>query len=175
MVSVRLSLWAVAGAALLAVAFALAASAATAGASAPMHSRTYGSARVVTPGTGQRIFVPDVGVIPDTGKACNPNPLDTVTECTKVVGTGLKITSLTGYFVAYGPLSNVHIELYGPHGLIKNCPTFNTNGGTSPYCIWTNPHPTVNQTGGNYCSEGWQLIAPGDYGSLGVECIDVHS
>ncbi len=63
---------------------------------------------------------------PATASGCNTGSLDQWHNCTTVAGSGLKITSISGYGVSEvdGTLSNLHAEIYGPNGLIKNCGTF---------------------------------------------------
>jgi len=105
---------------------------------------------------------------------CNNNPLEFVEECTSVNGSGLHINSLSG--VAHNltiPIPNVHIELYGPRGLIKNCPA-QLLFLTSPTCTWS---PNANEPAGDYCSAAWEApTSPGStYKELNVECVGVHA
>jgi hypothetical protein len=158
MLSFRARIAAAVGAVLLAAIFALPASAASAQASAPALSGHHASA----------------SVIPKTGSAtnCNPNPLLPVSECTTVIGSGLKIKSLSGYAVNnLGiPINDVHIELYGPRGKIKRCGDFNLAPfGVGPVCTWHNPHPNKKVRKGNYCSRAIEITS-----DLSNECIPVH-
>jgi hypothetical protein len=147
MISFRKKLVTVAGMALAAMAFALPASAATASASGvPAVTSTYN---------------------------CNPNPLASVSECTRVINHGLKVKSVSGHTTNLRPIpiSGLHIEIYGPSGKIKNCGQFTLRPlGTSPVCTWHNPHPNKNVRKGNYCSRVWQKIGPGNYVDLSNEC-----
>lgn len=112
--------------------------------------------------------------IPFSASACEPLLFDT--ECTSVVGTGLKITSISGYFYAADlPVNGIHIEIYGPRGLIKNCGQYNQTTKHGPTCTWTNPSPNTNEPAGSYCTEAWQNQGSNGYSSLSVECIGVHS
>jgi hypothetical protein len=118
-------------------------------------------------------------VVPATASGCNTASLDQWHNCTTVTGSGLKITSISGYGVSEvdGTLSNLHVEIYGPNGLIKNCGTFSIPGmgDTGPICSWTNPKPSTNQTAGDYCTITWQYEGGTTYKSGGAECIGVHS
>ena len=114
---------------------------------------------------------------PATGTGCNPDPVSPVTECTTVVGTGLKISSISGWTVneTFGTFNkSLHIEIYGPQGHLGNCNPFSLGPlATGPTCVWRNPHPNVNRKGGNYCSRVWRL-AGGHYSVLSAECVKVH-
>jgi hypothetical protein len=163
MLSFRTRIAAAAGAALLATFFALPASAATA---APNSAHSVYHAAV----TAQ--------VTPDSDASCNPDPFAAVTECTAVVGEGLEINSIAGAALSNVDyrITDVHIEIYGPHGLIHNCAEFNLGAfATGPTCIWNNPTPKTHVTAGDYCSRAWQKITDNDYIDLSNECIDVHS
>jgi len=95
-----------------------------------------------------------------------------------VIGTGLKITSISGFTVNDVNVAekNMHVQIYGPNGTIKNCGTFTLPAGsTGPTCTWTNPSPNTNETAGNYCSVTWQLESDGTYQDSGAECIGVHA
>jgi hypothetical protein len=97
------------------------------------------------------------------------------TECTDVSGSGLHINYLRGYFVNQypSPTDNVHIELYGPNGVIKNCGSYTaTTDNTSHPCRWS---PNAKEKGGNYCSRAWQYNGGGNYEEIAEECVDVHS
>lgn len=109
---------------------------------------------------------------------CNPNPLTTVDECTSVKGTGLYVDSIGGQTFSNVPynVDAVHIEIYGPHGHIKNCPAFNLGPfGASPVCLWVNPTPHVHVTAGDYCSRAWEYLGGTNYADLSNECVNVHS
>jgi hypothetical protein len=113
-------------------------------------------------------------VIPFSASGCERFLFDT--ECTSVVGSGLKITSISGYFDAADlPYNGLHIEIFGPKGLIKNCPQYNQTTEIGPTCSWTNPSPNTNEPAGNYCTEAWQNQGSNGYSGISTLCIDVHS
>jgi hypothetical protein len=91
---------------------------------------------------------------------------------------GLEVNSISGKAlsnVSYN-ITEVHIEIYGPHGHIHNCGEFTLNAfRTGPTCIWNNPNPETNVTAGDYCSRAWQKVTSGYYIDLSNECIGVHS
>jgi hypothetical protein len=95
-----------------------------------------------------------------------------IRQCTTVVGTGSHISSLSGYAVNYADptsLPPVHIELYGPNGLIKNCAQVTLGyGGRTPTCKWTAPVGPIAT--GEYCSETWIYNYPGNYTNAGNNC-----
>jgi hypothetical protein len=90
---------------------------------------------------------------------CGLNAENLVTQCTSLTSNGTHIVSLSGYanHLAADPDSypDVHIELYGPNGLIKNCATIANwqAGDTTPTCTWTGPSGNVKA--GDYCSRTW--------------------
>lgn len=154
---------AVASAALLATIFALPASAAMAGTGTAAHPVPHADRTIARP---------------DSASSCNPDPFAAVTECTQVIGEGLEVNSLSGKALSNVDyrITEVHIQLYGPHGTIKNCGEFTLNAfATGPTCTWNNPHPETNVTAGDYCSRAWQKVTSGHYTDLSNECIDVHS
>jgi hypothetical protein len=117
-------------------------------------------------------------IIPFTGSGCNTQGLANWYNCTTVVGSGLKITSVSGYTLNYArsSLSNMHVEIYGPNGLIKNCSPFTLpGGGQGPTCTWTNPSPNATMTAGDYCSVAWQYQGNNYYAEGAPECIGVHA
>jgi hypothetical protein len=118
-------------------------------------------------------------VIPfSAGPYCNNYPAGAWANCTTVIGSGLKITSISGFMVNDVNVTekNMHVEIYGPNGLIKNCGTFSVAGGSlGPTCTWTNPSPNANEPAGSYCSVSWQLESNGTYQDSGAECIGVHA
>jgi hypothetical protein len=120
------------------------------------------------------------GITPDSASNCNPAGIElgTWSECTQVIGEGLEINSISGKLINWSPinLTEVHIEIYGPKGTIKNCAQFNLAGGaTSPTCTWKNPNSTAQMPAGDYCSRAWEYSGNGSYADLSNECIDVHS
>lgn len=160
MSSISARLAAVAGAAAPVAMVALPASAATAAPSAGTASRSVSHiAR------------------PDSGSDCNPTPLAAVSECTTVLGAGLKISQITGIAISNVDydITQVHIEIYGPHGAIHNCPNITLGAYSTAGCTWKNPSPNATMTAGDYCSESWEHISGNYYAKLSAECIDVHS
>ena len=124
------------------------------------------------------ITVTDTQPIPDTGSGCNEFTLAPWYNCTTVTGSGLKIQSVSGYVVNPddGTLSNMHVEIYGPKGLIQNCGTFSVGADENgPICKWTNPSPNTSEPAGDYCSVTWQYEGGNSYEEGGPECVDVHS
>ena len=112
------------------------------------------------------------------GPYCNNYPTGGWANCTTVIGSGLKITSISGFAVddIGVQLKNMHVEIYGPKGAIKNCGTFTLNYPINgPTCTWTNPSPNTNEPAGDYCSVTWQLESDGTYQDSGAECIGVHA
>jgi hypothetical protein len=169
MFSVSARIGAVAGVALLATMVALPASAATA---APRTGATAGAAAV----SADRAILLS-RAIPASATDCNPTPLAAVSECTTVLGSGLKISQITGIAISNVDytITQVHIEIYGPNGLIHNCPNINIGAYDTAGCTWKNPTPNTNRTGGDYCSEAWEHITGSYYAKLSTECINVHS
>jgi hypothetical protein len=168
MLSICARISAAAGAALIATILALPASAATA------------ATGTSTTGTSTTVRSADQAslsqAIPESATDCNPNPLAAVSECTTVLGSGLKISQITGIAISNVDytITQVHIEIYGPNGVIHNCPNINLPAFDTAGCTWLNPHPNTNMTGGDYCSTAWEHIAGGNYARLSTECIDVH-
>ena len=112
------------------------------------------------------------------GPYCNNYPSGAWANCTTVNGTGLKITSISGFTVNDVNVTekNMHVQIYGPNGTLKNCGTFSVAGGAfGPTCTWTNPSPNTNEPAGNYCTVTWQLESDGTYRDSGAECIGVHA
>jgi hypothetical protein len=118
-----------------------------------------------------------IKVSPESASNCNPTPLKTVTECTTVLGGGLKITQITGIAInnTGSNITDVHIQIYGPHGTIQNCPAQTLLGDDTIGCTWKNPSPNANETAGDYCSTAWEFIGAGYYVRLSSECIGVHA
>jgi hypothetical protein len=96
--------------------------------------------------------------------------------CTDVSGSGLHINYLSGQFFNHyidSGVNNVHIQLYGPNGTIKNCGQVNVGAqGNGPTCTWS---PNSNEPAGDYCGRAWQWLGGSDYQELAEECIDVHT
>jgi hypothetical protein len=68
--------------------------------------------------------------------------------------------------------NNIHIEISGPHGAIKNCGQVNLGGGATTTCTWS---PNANETAGNYCTDTWQYNpSTKKYTDRGHACVNVH-
>ena len=138
----------------------------------PAHAAT------TAPGTSTAVRSGDqVQIIPRSGTDCNPNPLAAVSECTTVLGSGLKISQITGIAISnvdYN-ITEVHIQIYGPKGTIHNCPNITLQAFSTAGCTWPNPNPNATMAAGDYCSTAWEHIAGGNYARLSTECINVHS
>lgn len=96
-------------------------------------------------------------------------------ECTLVVGSGLKVTSISGKFNNTMPWAylNIYIEFYGPNGHITNTTTMEVPpGGSTGYHTWHNPHPNANMTPGYYCTEA---IDSDNFKPIFSDCIEVHT
>jgi hypothetical protein len=95
--------------------------------------------------------------------------------CLDITGTGLHINSMGGWMRNNLPdtMYRLHIELLGPHGLIKNCAQFNVRAkSNSPDCVWS---PNRNEPSGNYCSILWYHSLTGNgYSNIGEQCAGVH-
>jgi hypothetical protein len=119
----------------------------------------------VLPGTAMAATRPSV--TPLNGSSCDPYIIG-AQECTAVVGSGLKITSISGTFNNNGPSEDygVSVEFYGPNGYITRTATYNVPKYSSigPF-VWHNPNPNATMPAGDYCTE-----AEGH-----SDCIDVHS
>jgi len=107
-----------------------------------------------------------------TGQSCaySGGPFQT---CSYVNGSGLHINYQQGsvYNERNDTWYDVHIELSGPDGLIKNCAQTNIAGGATIYCTWS---PNANEPGGNYCATAWEYLND-QYVNQGEACLDVHS
>ena len=95
-------------------------------------------------------------------------------ECTKVVGSGLKITSIAGEYNNTTPFAEtVYIDYYGPKGYITKTGSITVaSGGSTGYHTWHNPTPSVNRPAGDYCTEAFLVE-----GNLPIfsDCIDVRA
>ena len=111
------------------------------------------SAMLVASGLPAQAATPAV-----TQSNCGENVQHLVQQCTSLKSSGTHIDSLSGWstHLPFDLLSypDVHIELYGPAGTIKNCGQI-TNwepGDTTPTCTWS---PNDTRAKGNYCSRTW--------------------
>jgi hypothetical protein len=138
-----------------------------------------GRALASTASVSQSDLAKAPAVVPySAGPYCNNYPLGAWANCTTVIGTGLKITSISGFTVNDVNVAekNMHVQIYGPNGTIKNCGTFTVQAASNgPTCTWTNPSPNTNEPAGSYCSVTWQLESNGTYQDSGAECIGVHA
>jgi hypothetical protein len=106
-----------------------------------------------------------------SGRSCQVvGALDT---CDSVNGSGLHVNYVQGSVQnTHGSVqTNIHIELSGPRGLIKNCAQTNIQGLATIYCKWS---PNANEPAGQYCTTTWKY-ANGSYSEQGHACVDVHS
>jgi hypothetical protein len=109
------------------------------------------------------------------GSWCHPATQSFPQPCISTTGTGLYIGTLSGWgnnatLISY---QGVHIELYGPNGLIKNCPDFNLSPGYStPVCSWS---PNHNEPAGTYGQTIWLRTGTNSYRSLSGITVGVHA
>jgi hypothetical protein len=108
-----------------------------------------------------------------TQSNCGINILNLVQECTSLTSNGTHLYSLSGWGQNLPesidqPFPDVHIELYGPKGLIKNCASVAqlTSGEWTATCTWS---PNDTRAAGNYCSRMWSYIGTKWY-DLANEC-----
>jgi hypothetical protein len=102
---------------------------------------------------------------------CEPGEDNMWRTCSAVTGSGLTIDSLTGSFenLSNGTVDDMHIELSGPNGLIKNCAQVNVGPLATITCTWSPDH---TETQGDYCATSWHYNGSG-YTSYGEACVDV--
>ncbi len=95
-------------------------------------------------------------------------------ECTEVVGSGLKVTSISGEFNNTTPFTaTIYIDFYGPNGHITNTGNLTVASGKSTgYHTWHNPNPNANMTPGDYCTEAFLA---GSNLAFWSDCIQVHT
>jgi hypothetical protein len=106
-----------------------------------------------------------------SGTSCtNRSPYYT---CDYVNGSGLHVNYVQGnlHNTSGGTITQVHLEISGPRGPIKNCAQTNISGNATIYCTWS---PNANEPSGNYCTTTWKY-ANGSYNNQGTACVDVHS
>jgi hypothetical protein len=103
------------------------------------------------------------------------SPTDSLSTCVQVFNQNLYITSVQGWAyetASAGAYGNVHIELSGPKGLIKNCAAVTVpNGGATPRCEWS---PHADEKEGSYCATAWRETSPGYYQNMGEACRSVQ-
>ena len=108
-----------------------------------------------------------------SGRSCQLEAGSLGDSCVAVSGSGLHVNSVTGSYsnLTASLKSNVHIQLTGPQGVIKNCGQTNVAGNTTTNCTWS---PNANEPAGNYCTTTWQY-GGGTYTDIGHACVGVHS
>jgi hypothetical protein len=111
-----------------------------------------------------------------SAKSCEGGEVSEYTTCESISGGGLTIVSDTGTFELVGDeggeVTNMHIELSGPNGVIKNCPQVaNVVDGQTISCTWS---PNHTETGGDYYATSWHYNGSG-YTEESRALVDVHS
>jgi len=109
------------------------------------------------------------------GSWCHPGTLSFPQACISTTGTGLYIGTLSGWVnnTTGTSWANLHIELYGPNGLIKNCPEFTLQIlGRSPVCSWS---PNHNEPAGTYGQITWIRTGTNSYRNLTGITVGVHA
>jgi hypothetical protein len=111
-----------------------------------------------------------------SAQSCGQNVANLVDQCAAVSGSGLHINHLSGWAVHdwWDVLSypQVHEELYGPRGHIKNCSVGDfPPGDQTPTCTWS---PNASEPAGEYCSRTWSLNGT-KWEILATDCIYVHA
>jgi hypothetical protein len=94
-------------------------------------------------------------------------------ECTYIDGVGNTVYYMQGLFINEGYITiyNIHIELTGPSGLIKNCTQVNVVAGTeAPVCQWS---PEGPEPFGTYCSYAWEGLGSNNYKEVAKSCVGV--
>jgi hypothetical protein len=120
------------------------------------------------------ILVTQTGIAMASDSACTGAAGDPWPVCTAINGSGLHVNYMTGYTTneSGGSASNLHIELEGPPGTLKNCATFSLRPGVkSPVCKWS---PNANEPAGEYCATLWQLLSSGKYDDVWTTCVPVN-
>jgi len=119
-------------------------------------------------------FVLPVGsAMASAGSCQQENGTGPLFTCVYVSGGGLHINYVEGsvYNMRSGNQTHVHIEITGPHGVIKNCVDSTIPSLGTIYCTWS---PNANEVAGNYCVTAWQYVA-GHYDNRGNVCVGVHA
>ncbi|HZR53785.1 MAG TPA: hypothetical protein VFB06_30290 [Streptosporangiaceae bacterium] len=127
--------------------------------------------------TGVAIMAAGFAVLPASqalasARSCQNEANGFLEGCANVNGSGLHINSLQGVVtnIGVGDQHMVHLELSGPHGLIKNCPTITVGSLDSDSCTWS---PNANETAGSYCVTVWQF-ASNKWVARAKACVGVH-
>ena len=107
-----------------------------------------------------------------TQSNCGIQIANLVEQCTSLTSNSTHLYSLSGWslHLPVDPVSyvDVHIELYGPAGHIKNCATISSwaPGQYTPTCTWS---PNDTRAKGNYCSRTWAYVGT-TWWDLANEC-----
>jgi hypothetical protein len=90
--------------------------------------------------------------------------------CLNISGSGSHIDSFKGWAENQTTIrwNNLHIELTGPNGKVKNCAAFSLdNGKIGPACTWS---PNATETFGSYCTILWWHFGGTTYNEEGEKC-----
>jgi hypothetical protein len=106
-----------------------------------------------------------------SGRSCQL--VGALDSCVSVNGSGLHINYVQGSVqnIRGSVQTNIHIEISGPRGAIKNCAQTNIQGLATINCTWS---PNATEPAGNYCTTTWKY-SNGAYSDQGHACVDVHS
>ncbi len=117
--------------------------------------------------------LPAGSAMASAGSCQQENGTGPLYTCVYVSGGGLHVNYVEGsvYNMRSGNQTHVHIEITGPHGLIKNCVDSTIPSLGTIYCTWS---PNANEVAGNYCVTAWQYVA-GHYDNRGNVCVGVHA
>ena len=117
--------------------------------------------------------LPAGSAMASAGSCQQENGTGPLYTCVYVSGGGLHINYVEGsvYNMRSGNQTHVHIEITGPHGVIKNCVDSTIPSLGTIYCTWS---PNANEVAGNYCVTAWQYVA-GHYYNRGNVCVGVHA
>ena len=117
--------------------------------------------------------LPAGSAMASAGSCQQENGTGPLYTCVYVNGGGLHINDVQGsvYNTRSGNQTHVHIEITGPHGVIKNCVDSTIPSLGTIYCTWS---PNANEVAGNYCVTAWQYVA-GHYYNRGNVCVGVHA
>ena len=117
--------------------------------------------------------LPAGSAMASAGSCQQENGTGPLYTCVYVNGGGLHINDVQGsvYNTRSGNQTHVHIEITGPHGVIKNCVDSTIPSLGTIYCTWS---PNANEPAGNYCVTAWQYVA-GHSDNRGHVCVGVHA
>ena len=113
---------------------------------------------------------------PQTGEGCYDKDSGVSIvgeECTEVVGSGLKVTSISGQFNnGTNSAETIYIYYYGPKGYITKTANLNVPAqGSTSWHTWHNPNPNANMPAGDYCTEAYKSNGS----PIISDCIQVHT